>query len=188
MKQTQKQKNSTQLLSTAVKTDELGRAVLLESDILELLYQDKWQNITDCVLDANTVKQFNNSISTCKDKTAPLDNHSYDIDKERYDSINRSSWYMPQDYKDFDIESYVLEMCFTTEQENRVNYELDLFKSHDMMDVLRFLKYLVDTMKQNNIVWGVGRGSSVASYVLFLIGVHKIDSIKYNLDPTEFLR
>jgi DNA polymerase III alpha subunit len=37
-------------------------------------------------------------------------------------------------------------------------------------------------------VWGVGRGSSVASYVLFLIGVHRIDSMKYNLDYKEFLR
>ena len=35
---------------------------------------------------------------------------------------------------------------------------------------------------------GVGRGSSVASYILYLIGVHRIDSIKYNLDWKEFLR
>ena len=32
-------------------------------------------------------------------------------------------------------------------------------------------------MRENNIVWGVGRGSPVASYVLFLIGVHRINSI-----------
>jgi len=63
-----------------------------------------------------------------------------------------------------------------------------LFKSHAMMDVLQFLKYMVDTLRENNIVWGVGRGSSVASYVLYLLGVHKVNSIKYNLDPTEFLR
>jgi DNA polymerase III alpha subunit len=48
--------------------------------------------------------------------------------------------------------------------------------------------YLVDFMRENKIVWGVGRGSSVASYVLYLIGVHKIDSIQYDLDWTEFLR
>ena len=56
------------------------------------------------------------------------------------------------------------------------------------MDVLQFLKYMVDTLRENNIVWGVGRGSSVASYVLYLLGVHKVNSIKYDLDPTEFLR
>jgi DNA polymerase III alpha subunit len=43
-------------------------------------------------------------------------------------------------------------------------------------------------MHQNNVVWGVGRGSSVASYVLYLLGVHKIDSLKYNLDIHEFLK
>ena len=48
--------------------------------------------------------------------------------------------------------------------------------------------YLVDYMRKNKIVWGVGRGSSVASYVLYLIGVNKIDSIKYKLECQEFLR
>jgi DNA polymerase III alpha subunit len=50
------------------------------------------------------------------------------------------------------------------------------------------MKYVVDTLRANNVVWGVGRGSSVASYVLFIIGVHKIDSVKYDLDWREFLR
>ena len=48
--------------------------------------------------------------------------------------------------------------------------------------------YLVDHMRENNIVWGVGRGSSTASYVLFLIGIHKINSIQFGLDWREFLR
>ena len=43
-------------------------------------------------------------------------------------------------------------------------------------------------MRKNNIVWGVGRGSSVSSYVLFLMGVHKVDSMKYNLDIKDFLK
>ena len=46
----------------------------------------------------------------------------------------------------------------------------------------------LEHMKENNIIWGVGRGSSVASYVLFLLGVHKIDSLQYNLNWREFLR
>ena len=57
-----------------------------------------------------------------------------------------------------------------------------------MIDLLRWLKYFVDTMRSNNLTWGVGRGSSVASYVLYLLGVHKVDSIKYKLDLKEFLR
>jgi DNA polymerase III alpha subunit len=50
------------------------------------------------------------------------------------------------------------------------------------------MKYLVDTLRKNIIVWGVGRGSSVASYILYLIGVHRIDSLYYDLDIAEFLK
>ena len=52
----------------------------------------------------------------------------------------------------------------------------------------QFLIYFVDTLRANNVVWGVGRGSSVASYVLFIIGVHKIDSVKYKLPINEFFK
>ena len=63
-----------------------------------------------------------------------------------------------------------------------------MFKERDMVDVLIFLKYLVDTMRENNIIWGVGRGSSVASFCLYLIGVHKVNPLKFNLDIKEFLK
>jgi DNA polymerase III alpha subunit len=79
-------------------------------------------------------------------------------------------------------------MCTTQEQKDRVELELELFIQHGMLDLLFYLKYLVDTMREHKIVWGVGRGSSVASYVLYLIGVHKVDSLKYKLDIHEFLK
>jgi DNA polymerase III alpha subunit len=80
------------------------------------------------------------------------------------------------------------EQCTTEKERARVDEELLLFIQHGMFDLLFYLKYLVDTMRENKIVWGVGRGSSVASYVLYLIGVHRIDSIKYDLDIKEFLK
>jgi len=63
-----------------------------------------------------------------------------------------------------------------------------LFQERDMFVLLRYLKYLVDTMRENNIVWGVGRGSSVASFVLFLLGIHRINSLYYDLSIDEFLK
>jgi DNA polymerase III alpha subunit len=63
-----------------------------------------------------------------------------------------------------------------------------LYQERDLFDLLRYLVYLVDVMKDNNVIWGVGRGSSVASYVLYLLGVHRIDSMFYDLDVREFLR
>ena len=71
---------------------------------------------------------------------------------------------------------------------NRVIEEYKAFSDLNMIPMLRYLIYLVDVMRENNVVWGVGRGSSVASYVLYLIGIHKVDSIKHNLDYREFLR
>ena len=69
-----------------------------------------------------------------------------------------------------------------------MGHELLLYQERGLFDLLRYLKYLVDVMKQNHVIWGVGRGSSVASYVLYLLGVHRIDSMYYDLDAEEFLR
>lgn len=66
--------------------------------------------------------------------------------------------------------------------------ELDRFKELKLIPVLRLMIYIVNELNTKNIVWGVGRGSSVASYVLYLIGVHDVDSVKYELSCSEFLR
>ena len=70
----------------------------------------------------------------------------------------------------------------------RIIQELALYKKHNMILMLKTMKYIVDTLRTNNVIWGVGRGSSVASYVLHIIGVHKIDSVKYNLPIEEFFK
>ena len=95
---------------------------------------------------------------------------------------------MGEYYKDMDIEDWILSRCFNDIEIRRVEQELELFRQHNMITLLKYLKYLVDTMRYHNIVWGVGRGSSVASYVLYKIGIHKIDSIKYELSITEFFK
>jgi hypothetical protein len=105
-----------------------------------------------------------------------------------FDLSNQSTWFMPDDYKNLDIAQHILSLCTTQEELQRVGEELLLFQEHNLFDLLRFLKYLVDTMQKNHVIWGVGRGSSVASYVLYLMGVHKINSLHYELDPREFLR
>jgi DNA polymerase III alpha subunit len=106
-----------------------------------------------------------------------------------YDAACQSNWYMPDEYKTLDIEAWLFEQIPPwNPQHTRLTEELEAYKARNMLDLLRWLKYFVDTCSKENIVWGVGRGSSVASYVLYLLGVHSIDSIKYNLDWREFLR
>ncbi len=101
--------------------------------------------------------------------------------------INTKNWFIPEDYYP-NLTEMLYGMCETDEQRDRVSQELELYIKHDMYDVLHVMKYIVDTLRNNDVVWGVGRGSSVASYVLYLIGVHKIDSIKYNLPIEEFFK
>lgn len=111
-----------------------------------------------------------------------------DISVPEYDALRQSRWFMPQEYQALDIAQYVLDLCSTQEQLQRVGEELLMYHERGLFDLLRYMKYLVDVMRKNNVIWGVGRGSSVSSYVLYLLGVHKIDSMLYDLNVREFLR
>ena len=84
---------------------------------------------------------------------------------------------MPVFHKDINLYEFILANLQHRRRSTmkRVWEELDAFKERDMHNLLRYMIYLVDFMRENNIVWGVGRGPSVASYVLYLIGVHRID-------------
>jgi DNA polymerase III alpha subunit len=95
---------------------------------------------------------------------------------------------MPDEYRDKDIAQWILSQCETEPELQRVGEELLMFQERGLFDLLKYLKYLVDTMRQHGVIWGVGRGSSVASYVLYLIGIHRIDSMYYDLSIHEFLR
>ena len=107
---------------------------------------------------------------------------------EQFDHRCRNTWFMPDEYKQLDIAELVLAKCTTPEQLQRCGEELLLYQERDAFMLLNYMKYLVDTLRANNVVWGVGRGSSVASFVLYKIGVHKINSLYYDLDPREFLK
>ena len=103
------------------------------------------------------------------------------------DSINSNNWFIPRAYQEMNIETFLLENS-PESNHPRIIQELDLYKKHNMILMLKTMKYIVDTLRTNNVIWGVGRGSSVASYVLHIIGVHKIDSVKYNLPIEEFFK
>ena len=105
-----------------------------------------------------------------------------------FDMQQQSNWFMPEEYKQLDIAKWVLEQCKTDAELQRVGEELIKFHERDLFPLLQYTKYLVDTMRKHNVLWGVGRGSSVASYVLFLIGVHRINSLHFDLSIDEFLK
>ena len=98
------------------------------------------------------------------------------------------NWNMPDKYMDINIQEWLMERCTNAQQRDRVYTELLEYEKRGMIIVLKFLLYLVEICETNDIVLGVGRGSSVASYCLYLLGIHHIDSIKYELDIKEFLK
>lgn len=171
-----------------MKIDKFGRVIITDDEAFDALYSGKIKSLENLFFDKATVEQFNQSIYINKDQLKELKSlNESDVDIESFDKSNQSTWFMPKNYFP-DLIEYIYSLCKTEQQTQRVNEELDLFVQHNMLDLLFYLKYLVDTMREHKIVWGVGRGSSVASYVLYLIGVHKIDSLKYNLDIREFLK
>ena len=157
--------------------DNKGNMYVEEDDIIELMLLNKQAKILP-----RNVQSFKTFESTCK---------SYGIKNpfELDSSTDDITWNMPDEYKTLNVRNYIISnYVLNNEQTARVDLELNEFEQRNLTDLLRFLVYFIDTIRTNNIVYGVGRGSSIASYVLYLLKVHRIDSLKYNLDIKEFLK
>ena len=168
-----------------MKIDQYSQQILSEDDLCDIFLRNPEHKLstvlTDTVIKFDPELEITNTFSTVQ----PTEQN---ISVSEFDDMNQSNWFMPDEYKSMDIAKYVLDLCTTDEELQRVGRELLLFQERNMFPLLRFCKYLVDTMRANNVVWGVGRGSSVSSYVLFLLGIHKINSLYYDLDIEEFLK
>ena len=166
-----------------MRLDKFSNPIFNEQDIFEALYKGQTLSSEMFVEFSEDIQKLESTLEFTFWK--PLDD--YDLPLEEYDNSLQTEWFMPDEYKKMDIESFLVQH---SEKQNyqRLMDELEAFKARNMLDLLRWLKYFVDTCSKEGIVWGVGRGSSVASYVLYIIGVHNIDPIKYNLDWREFLR
>jgi DNA polymerase III alpha subunit len=132
--------------------------------------------------------QYNKLVPTSAQITVKTEVREFDL-----------TWNIPDEFKQLNIDDFIYDKLFRVEKQERltedqmqlrmkrVSYELSLFYKHKLHDVIRTIIYIIHTFTQKGIVWGVGRGSSVSSYILYLIGVHDIDSVEYELDILEFL-
>ena len=183
-----------------MKTDNLGIPRFTNRDLINMIYSG---NIDKCHVvlcdPSDDVDRFNSAMTAqgfdTLQKYIPLD-----VDQKTFDGVCQSEWFMPVEYKNLNLIEYFIarlteelqqpesQEFYNSKEWNRFTEEYAQFGVRGMENLLRYMIYLVDFMRENNIVWGVGRGSSVASYTLYLIGVHRIDSIQYGLDWREFLR
>ena len=170
-----------------MRLDKYSNPIFNEQDLFDAIYNGYQFNPSDTLIVDNRSVAIKNLEEQLGFKfLEPYETH---FDVSDYDSACQSIWNMPDEYKTLDIENWLREQCPPWDPEStRLEEELEAYKARNMLDLLRWLKYFVDTCSKEQVVWGLGRGSSVASYVLYLIGVHSINPIKYNLDWQEFLR
>jgi DNA polymerase III alpha subunit len=167
--------------------NKFGELIFSESDLCDLLMQGRDANDL-----GGTIVEDSVALEKWPEWLEPVPNfvkqrlHTCSVPE--FHALQQKNWHMPEKYKSMDIASHVLSLCDSEAELQRCGQELLLFQERDLFDLLRYLKYLVDVMQTNHIIWGVGRGSSVSSYVLYLLGVHRINSMFYNLDIAEFLR
>lgn len=166
-----------------------GQMIYSQDDICDLVMQGHdlaaMKNVlVDDSVDLETAALLLDDIP----KFVQYNNLVEQLSTSEFDHRNQATWFMPAQYQQLDIAEHVLSLCSSDAELQRCGHELMLYQERGLFDLLRYLKYLVDVMTHNRLIWGVGRGSSVASYVLYKLGVHRIDSMYYDLDPSEFLR
>jgi DNA polymerase III alpha subunit len=168
-----------------MRNDKFGQLILSEDDICNHLLTDPSKKIkfglTETEIYLDEMLDFEEFSIFQKYQES-------NISINEFDDKNQQIWFMPESYNKLDIAQFVLDACETQEELQRAGEELILYQEKNLFPLLKYLKYLVDTMRENNVVWGVGRGSSVASFVLYLIGVHRINSLYYDLSIDEFLK
>lgn len=166
-----------------MRIDDYGQQILSEMDLCRLYLTDPDKSVINGLVDNDiTFPDFIENPPKLQTYVAPT------CSVKEFDEQNQNNWFMPEEYKNFDVAQYVLDLCNGDAELQRAGQELLMYQDRGLFPLLQYLKYLVDTMREHNIVWGVGRGSSVASFVLFLLGVHRINSLHYDLSIDEFLK
>lgn len=173
-----------------IQYDKYGQPYCTSESLFQMLYKNPKTDLSKFfVIDPEEYNESVDSLymSDIIPKLRKYNENTSFTSTEEYDRHMQNTWHMPDEYKNLDIAQWLLDQCKNDDELQRVGEELLLFLERDMFMLLCYMKYMVDMCKKHNIVLGVGRGSSVASYCLYLIGVHKVNSIYYDIPIKEFL-
>lgn len=172
-----------------MKVDSLGVPKFSHKDLVNMIYQGHIDECTQVLCDETVDIDAFNKLAQSNGLPTLSKYQKLDVNQQEFDSTLQSEWFMPEEYKNLDLWKYFESIVPKSFPEYaRVKLELEEYERRNLFQLLRFLIFLVALMRKENIVWGVGRGSSVASYILYLIGIHKVDSIHFDLDFNEFMR
>lgn len=165
--------------------DKQGNIVYFNDSLIELMYNDIIPS--DVLYPDNDcdVKAFNKfSYENFDDVYYQLPNKIKTIEERK------NNWFYPKEFDELPLDVFFNELVKNKPQvyKDRVNFELQLYKEKSMEKFLRFCIYFSTIIAENDLVIGVGRGSSVSSLLLYELKIHLIDPIKYDLDIREFLK
>jgi len=135
----------------------------------------------------NDVKRFNQLVDNklkIKAQIKPI-NNEFNIPKE-YKNLNLKTVLFDKLFEETSNKNFSSDEI--EERINRIIVEYKLILELNMEMLFKSIIFLLEQFKNNIIVWGVGRGSSCASYALYLLGLHMVDAVKYKLDQSEFFR
>ena len=167
-------------LSTRIIDDD-GNVIYTHKGLMEYLIKYK-QFPSELLYMDNEVEQFNKYANMFDIPTIKLPKNLINHEKRK------NNWFYPAEYNEIDLEVYFISLCKTPDEKERVLLELKEYKRTNMEKLLRFAIFLKDFMNKEGIFNGVGRGSSVCSFCLYLIGLTYINPIKYDLDIKDFLK
>jgi DNA polymerase III alpha subunit len=173
---------------TDVSVNMYGQAILTSDNLRELLLQGKNISHLNVIFDdeIELFKKFQAEIIS--DEIVFLDAPEEKLTFDEFHSERAEEWVFPLVYQQIDVRAWLYDKCKTQREKDRVDEEYVLYEERDLVMLLRLFIYLVDYMRKNDFVWGVGRGSSVSSYILYLIGVHRVNSLLYEFDIKDFLK
>lgn len=172
----------------SVKTNIYGQAILSSDELRELLLQGKNISHLNVIFDEDIELFEKYQDSLLPEKITFLDAPEEVLSFDDFHKQCADEWIFPKIYQEIDVHNWLMQRCKTTEEIDRVNLEYKMYEDRGLIMLLRLFIFLVDYMRKNNFVWGVGRGSSVSSYILYIIGVHRVNSLKYDLDIKDYLK
>lgn len=161
-----------------------GTVICSDEALVEILYSGQDINGLFCDSQAS-VNEWQTASRICDSR----DQGPIYAAQEQFDAINwYHHWFTPEPWRSIDLRAWCLAKCQNAIEQQRVEYEILEFEKRHMIPIMQHLIYCVDQWRSSNVLWGVGRGSSVSSFVLFLIGINRINPMEFDLNIHEWLK
>ena len=164
----------------------LGRKMTIADD---LIYPDTCYYLMTYEELYNSLSAYDSEVIKCAINNTNVIADKCDISVE-VEGLNLPEFKCPEGYTP---RTYIEHLCYKRLDEikflikdpsiyiDRMHYELDTLEELNYTSYMLIMWDIYKFARENNIMMGPGRGSCSGSIVAYLLGITKIDSIKYDL-------